>query len=134
MSFSSLVPLLQDAVTGAPSGSSMLVPLITMGLVFFIMWLFIIRPQNKKQKETEKMIANLKKGDKVVTIGGIHGVVSSTDEKTIIIKVDDNAKIKFSRSAISAVVVDDNNSKTEKTNKKENEEVSEEKTSAGEQK
>lgn len=134
MSFSSLVPLLQDAAAGAPSGSSMLVPLITMGLVFFIMWLFIIRPQNKKQKETEKMIANLKKGDKVVTIGGIHGVVSSTDEKTIVIKVDDNAKIKFSRSAISAVIVDDNNSKTEKTNKKEKEEVSEEKTSAGEQK
>lgn len=134
MSFSSLVPLLQDAAAGSPSGSSMLVPLITMGLVFFIMWLFIIRPQNKKQKETEKMIANLKKGDKVVTIGGIHGVVSSTDEKTIVIKVDDNAKIKFSRSAISAVIVDDNNSKTEKTNKKEKEEVSEEKTSAGEQK
>ena len=65
MSFSSLVPLLQDAAAGSPSGSSMLVPLITMGLVFFIMWLFIIRPQNKKQKETEKMIANLKKGDKV---------------------------------------------------------------------
>ena len=80
------------------------------------------------------MIANLKKGDKVVTIGGIHGVVSSTDEKTIVIKVDDNAKIKFSRSAISAVIVDDNNSKTEKTNKKEKEEVSEEKASAGEQK
>ena len=52
MSFSSLVPLLQDAAAGSPSGSSMLVPLITMGLVFFIMWLFIIRPQNKKQKET----------------------------------------------------------------------------------
>ena len=80
------------------------------------------------------MIANLKKGDKVVTIGGIHGVVSSTDEKTIVIKVDDNAKIKFSRSAISAVIVDDNNSKTEKTNKKEKEEVSEDKASAGEQK
>lgn len=131
MSFSSLIPLLQDAA-GAPTGPSMLVPLITMGLVFFIMWLFIIRPQNKKQKETERMIANLKKGDKVVTIGGIHGVVSSTDEKTIVIKVDDNTKIKFSRSAISAVIVDDSNTKTEKTNKKEKEEVSEEKTSDGE--
>ena len=49
------------------------------------------------------MIAALKKGDKVVTIGGIHGVVSSTKEKTVIVKVDDNCKIEFSRSAIAGV-------------------------------
>jgi len=61
----------------------------------------LIRPQNKKQKETEKMINALKKGDKVITIGGIHGVVSSVKEKTIVIKVDDDAKIEFNRSAIA---------------------------------
>src|SRR5574344_2492037 len=81
-------------------GLGMMIPLI---LIVIIMYFFMIRPQNKKQKETEKMISALKKGDKVVTIGGIHGVVSSTKEKTIIVKVDDNTKIEFSRSAIATV-------------------------------
>ena len=52
------------------------------------------------------MINALKKGDKIVTIGGIHGVVSSTKEKTVIVKVDDNCKIEFSRSAIAGVESD----------------------------
>lgn len=101
----SFVPLLQAANTQSTSGS-MLSMLVTFGLIFVVMYFFILRPQNKKQKETEKMINSLKKGDKVVTIGGIHGVVSSTKEKTIILKVDDNTKIEFNRTAISSVVVD----------------------------
>ncbi len=60
------------------------------------------------------MIAALKKGDKIITIGGIHGTVSSTKEKTVIVKVDDNTKIEFLRSAISTVVTD----KAEKNSKK----------------
>jgi len=87
--------------------------------IFVIFYVFMIRPQNKKQKETEKMIAALKKGDKVITIGGIHGVVTSTKEKTIVIKVDDSTKIEFSRSAVSSVVVDEKakekNAKVKKT-------------------
>ena len=59
--------------------------------------------QNKKQKETEKMLNALKKGDKVITIGGIHGVVSSVKEKTVILKVDDDCKMEFNRTAISSV-------------------------------
>ncbi len=86
--------------------------IIAVGLIFAIFYLFIIRPQNKKQKETEKMIAAVKKGDKVITIGGIHGQVSSTKEQTLIVKVDENCKIEFSRSAIATVIVDKND-KTE---------------------
>ena len=52
------------------------------------------------------MIASLKKGDKVMTIGGIYGVVSSTKDKSVIVKVDDNCKIEFSKSAISSVIID----------------------------
>ena len=92
----------------------MLTTIIPFALIILIFYFFIIRPQNKKQKETEKMIAALKKGDKVVTIGGIHGVVSSTKENTIIVKVDDNAKIEFNRTAIATVIVD--KAKTEKKN------------------
>lgn len=94
----SFLPFLQAAEVGGTG--LMFAPLLAIIVIFYF---FIIRPQNKKQKETEKMIAALKKGDKVITIGGIHGVVSSTKEKTIIIKVDDGAKIEFNRSAIATV-------------------------------
>ena len=69
------------------------------------------------------MIAALKKGDKVVTIGGIHGVVSSTKEHTVVIKVDDNSKIEFNRSAIASVIADTKPEKTEKKEVKEKESV-----------
>ncbi|MGL4987264.1 MAG: preprotein translocase subunit YajC [Treponemataceae bacterium] len=95
-------PLLQAQA----AGGSNLMMMVTIGLLFLIMYFFIMRPQQKKQKETEKMISALKKGDKIITIGGIHGVVSSTRDLTVIVKVDDDAKIEFSRSAIATVVVD----------------------------
>lgn len=98
----SYISLLQAA---AGSGS-MLMSVLPFGLIILIFYFFIIRPQNKKQKETEKMLAALKKGDKIVTVGGIHGVISSTKEKTVIVKVDDNTKIEFSRAAIATVVAD----------------------------
>ncbi len=112
-----LSSVLQAAQASANAGGFL--PLLSIVMIFVIFYFFIIMPQNKKQKETEKMIAALKKGDKVITIGGIHGVVTSTKEKTVIVKVDDSTKIEFSRSAISSVVVDekvkDKNSKVEKT-------------------
>ena len=93
-------PLWQASAT-ARDGGMMLLMIVAM---FVIMYFFMIRPQNKKQKEMEKMLSALKKGDKVVTIGGIHGVVSSVKENTIIVKVDDDCKIEFNRSAISSVI------------------------------
>lgn len=101
----SFIPFLQAgnaAPLGAGSGS-MLGAFAPIILIFVIFYFFLIRPQNKKQKETEKMINALKKGDKVITIGGIHGVVSSVKDKTIVLKVDDNAKIEFNRTAIASV-------------------------------
>ena len=98
----SFISLLQAAA----GSSSMLMTVLPFGLIILIFYFFIIRPQNKKQKETEKMLNALKKGDKVVTVGGIYGVVSSTKEKTVIVKVDDNTKIEFSRNAIASVIVD----------------------------
>ncbi len=115
--YMSFIPLLQAAQTG---GS--LFMFIPLALVFVIFYFFMIRPQNKKQKETEKMIAALKKGDKIVTIGGIHGVVTFTKEQSIIVKVDDNCKIEFSRSAIASVAAD-KHEKAEKTVKDEKTEV-----------
>lgn len=113
----SFISLLQTAAAGS---GSMLMSVLPFGLIILIFYFFIIRPQNKKQKETEKMLSALKKGDKVVTVGGIHGVISSTKEKTVIVKVDDNAKIEFSRNAIATVIVDkaEKDSKAAKDDKK----------------
>ncbi|MBR4323832.1 preprotein translocase subunit YajC [Treponema sp.] len=108
------VPLLQAA--GAASGSQTLMSVVPFILIIAIFYFFIIRPQNKKQKETQKMIDALKKGDKVVTIGGIHGLVSQTKEKTVIIKVDEGVKIEVNRSAIAGVVTD--NAPASKSDKK----------------
>ncbi len=107
------MPLLQ--VSSAQG--SVFMPIVTFGLVFVIFYFFIIRPQNKKQKNTEKMISAIKKGDKIITIGGIHGEVSSTKETTVIVKVDDTCKLEFSRSAIANVVLDEKAEKSAKTGK-----------------
>ena len=104
------MPLTAAAETATGLGS--LFSMLPILLIFVIFYFLLIRPQNKKQKETEKMIAALKKGDKIITIGGIHGVISSTKENTVIVKVDDNTKIEFNRSAIASLV-------TEKTEKEE---------------
>ncbi len=77
--------------------------LVTFGLVFVIFYFLIIRPQNKKQKETRKMIEAVKKGDKVITAGGVHATVYTVKEKTVILKVDENTKMEFSKSAIASV-------------------------------
>lgn len=115
--YSFALPLLMGAPqSGGSAGSTgqLLTTFIPFGLVILIFYFLIIRPQNKKQKETEKMLSAVKKGDKVITIGGVHGVVQSVkDGGTVVIKVDENAKIEFSRSAIASVVVE----KVEKSEK-----------------
>ena len=94
------IPLLQ-ATQGQGGGFMTIVMFV---LIFVIFYIFIIRPQSKKQKETERMINAIKKGDKVITIGGLHGEVTAVREKTFVIKVEDGSKLEFSRSAISTVV------------------------------
>jgi preprotein translocase subunit YajC len=66
------------------------------------MYFFFFRPQIKKQKETQKMIEELKKGDKVITQSGIHGSIISIDDKSALLQVDDNTKIRFEKSSIAA--------------------------------
>jgi len=103
-----ILPLLmgapqQAAGEGGATGGGLLSSFLPFIIIIAIFYLLIIRPQNKKRKETEKMLSAVKKGDKVVTIGGLHGTVQSVDETTVIIKADDNVKLKFLRSSISTV-------------------------------
>ena len=100
----SFIPFLQAGGAASASASGSLIgSLLPFLLIIVIFYFFLIRPQNKKQKETQKMLNALKKGDKVITIGGIHGTVSSVKENTVIVKVDDDCKLEFNRTAISSV-------------------------------
>ncbi len=88
---------------GGQQGGGMIGTLIMFAAIFAIFYFMIIRPQQKRQKEKEKMLNALKKGDKILTSGGIHGVVAGLDEKTVLIEVAKDVKIKFERSAIASV-------------------------------
>ena len=101
------LPLVQ---TGA---GQMTTTFITFGLIIAVFYFFIIKPQNRKQKEAQRMISELKKFDKVVTIGGIRGVVQAVKDNTVVLKVDDNTKIEFTKTAIASVV-EKHESKSEK--------------------
>ena len=72
-----------------------------MGLVMVVMYFFMIRPQTKKAKDQKNFINEIKKGDKVVTIGGIHGRVAKVNDDTLLIEVDGNTKLKIEKSVIS---------------------------------
>jgi preprotein translocase subunit YajC len=102
---------------GAAGGGSFITTLIPFALIIVIFYFFIIRPQNKKQKETQKMLSAIKKGDRVVTIGGLHGVIQSVKESTVVVKVDENTKLEFSRSAISSVSAQAKDEKDDKEEK-----------------
>ena len=69
-------------------------------LIFVIMWFFMIRPQRKQQKELQKFRDSLKKGDKVVTIGGIYGTVVELKDKSVLIEVDKDVNIRVDRNAL----------------------------------
>lgn len=77
--------------------------LVPMGLILIIFYFLLIRPANKKQKALQSMIEGLKNGDKIITTGGIRGVVAGIDDEVIHLKVAPNVKIEISRSAVSAL-------------------------------
>ena len=85
----------------APNPIIQFIPFI---LIIVIIYFMMIRPQKKRQQQHEKMISELGKGDKVITVGGLHGTVQSTKEKSIIVKIADNVKVEIERSAVSTVI------------------------------
>lgn len=108
------MPATDGTSGGRTSLLSMAIPTLA---VFAIFYFLIIRPQNKKQKETQNMLNNMKKGDKIVTIGGIHGIIQSVDDTTVVVKVDENAKVKFLKSAIATVNAKADEKKADKEEK-----------------
>ncbi len=107
----SLLPILLGAPegagaggTGGGGGTQLVTMLVTFGLIIVVFYFLVIRPQNRKQRDAKKMLENVRKGDRVVTIGGMHGSVESVKDDSVVLRVDDNVKLKFNKSAISQVI------------------------------
>ena len=97
------------APQGGDGGGGLVSTLIMFGAIFLIFYFMIIRPQQKRSKEREKLLSNLEKGDKVVTNGGIHGIIAGLEEKTALLQVSDSVKLKVERSSITTVLDKKNN-------------------------
>src|SRR5438105_13181243 len=97
--------LLAQAQSPAPTGPGVgIVFFVPFIFIFIIMYLVMFRPQKKRQEQQQKLISALKTGDRVVTNGGIHGLISNVKETTVIVKVADNVKIEMEKSAITTVL------------------------------
>ena len=96
--------LLGSVVTFAEGGMGpgflQFVPII---LVFAIFYFLLIAPMRKRQKALQNLVENLKKGDRIVTNGGLHGTVVGVEEKAVIVKVAENVKVKISKSAVAGL-------------------------------
>lgn len=89
---------------GAEGGggfSSMIPTLLFFVFMILIMYLFMIRPQQKRQKEHTNMLSNLRKGDKVITASGIHGTIHEMEDNAFILQIADNTRIKIEKSAVT---------------------------------
>ena len=100
-----------QAQAQAPTGVGQLLasPIVMMGVIFAIIYFLIMRPQQKKQREHQDLLRNLKKGDRVVTLSGIYGIITALDEKIISLQVDGKVRIKISRQSVSGLSDEDLN-------------------------
>ena len=95
-----LLPLLQAAGANAGKGGGWSTLLFFLAIIL-ICYFFMIRPQQKKQKKIEEMRNGLQRGDKVVTIGGIHGKIADVKENTFLIEIANDVRIEFEKSAVN---------------------------------
>lgn len=97
--------LLAQAQPAAPTGTSSLIQLAPLVLMFAAMYFLLIAPQRKKQKAHEKMLTELKAGDEVVTAGGIYGTITGVKDDRFVIRIgDNNAKVEVGKGFISTVI------------------------------
>lgn len=85
-------------------GPGLMSNIILFGSIILIFYFMIIRPQQKRAKERQKLIESMKKGDKVITSGGMYGTIAGLDEKTVLLEIADKIKVKLDRSAIATIV------------------------------
>lgn len=93
--------ILQAQQDGIASLLSSLLPFLLIIVVFYFL---ILRPQQKRQKERQKLLEGVKKGDKIITSGGIYGTVEGIEDNTVLVKISDNVKVKMEKAAIGTIV------------------------------
>ena len=84
---------------------------LMMGLVFVVFYLFIIRPQRKREDERKSMISAVGKGDRIKTVGGIHGTVVKVDDTSLLVEVDTNTKLRIDKNAVASAELKDHAAK-----------------------
>jgi preprotein translocase subunit YajC len=89
---------------GQTSGSTGLIGYLPLLLMFLVLYFFLIFPQQRKQKKHREMLTQLKKGDRIVTSGGIHGTINGFKDGVVMLKVDDKVEIEVEKVAIAAVL------------------------------
>ena len=92
-----MISLLQAQGAGQGGGMTML---LMLALIFVVMWLFMIRPQQKRQKELNNFRNSLSKGDKVVTVGGIYGTVIEVTDSKVLLEIDKDVRIKVDKASL----------------------------------
>lgn len=93
-------PIVNQTQPGAGAGWMSMLPMI---LVMVVLWFIMIAPQRKQQKQRDLMLKSLKKGDKVITAGGLHGEIVEIDENDVRLRVADKTELKFTRGSISRI-------------------------------
>jgi preprotein translocase subunit YajC len=91
-------------MTPQGEGGGMFSTLIMFSLIILIFYFMILRPQQKRQRERQKLLDSVQKGDKIITAGGVHGTIVGMEDKTVLVQVADNVKIKYEKSAIATVL------------------------------
>ena len=104
LNFAHIIMMAPPAGGQAGQGGAMsfLPTILFFVFMIAIMYFFMIRPQQKRQKEHQNMLSNLRKGDKVITSSGIHGTIHDTEDNTFILQVADNTRIKVEKSAVTS--------------------------------
>jgi len=85
-------------------GSPLMHSLMFIGLMFFVLYFLMIRPQRKRQRQRMEMLEAVRKGDRVITTGGIHGTITLVRDREVVVKVDDNVKLTLSRNGIAQII------------------------------
>lgn len=89
------------ASPGSAGGLASFIPLILMFVIFYFL---LIRPQQKKTKEHREMVAGIKKGDRIITSGGIHGQVTAVDDATLTVEISDKVRVKLNRANVAGMI------------------------------
>src|SRR5713101_5366373 len=84
-----------------------LINMLPIAAIFLVFYFLVIAPANKQRRKTQSMLSSLKKGDRVVTSGGIYGTVQGVEAEVVYLKIADNVKVKLARSAVTGIVAGD---------------------------